>query len=615
MSNTEIEDRQFITIAIKNGLVSKEKVDRAYILQRRIYTQAKVHKPICDILIQMGIITEAQKAQLNAARNVLMGKREEPADEVADDALPDINTARELELTISKDGLQAFIHPEHHQVQDVRIEDLRLFLNRRRIKFGVVDDGQIKSYLSQSPLPEKSFLIAVGQEPESPTPPELKFYFDTNPLRIGRVNEDGSIDWKDRGKLPQVNAGDLIAEIIPGNPGKPGKNVTGKTIVPPKLPKIRLKRGKGVDRSEDGHRFVARTGGMPQLIRKNRVQILSTLNIDGDIGLETGHVEFDGHIEVNGIVQAGYRVKGASIRAKELYNAEFEISGDIISLGGIYRAKIQSNGNLRASHIHTSDLTIFGDVVVEKEIFESTIETNGQLVIDNGTIISSKISAKKGIYANDIGTEASKKCDLDVGIDHRLEREVNLLKADIEKNGKLVQLRKADIEKARQRSDYLNTQLGEIAQEQDGYMVKQRDMDAKLSEAEADKDELQIAFYQKTIRELGEKRNEIDAIVEKYLEEDEGILANIPVYERDVAETEGHIEAAEQKIKALEIESEADPGHPEIKISGTIFNGTCVTSPKATLTTREDYTHTSMRETDVEDGVTTKKFRIKTTSL
>jgi uncharacterized protein (DUF342 family) len=159
---------------------------------------------------------------------------------------------------------------------------------------------------------------------------------------------------------------------------------------------------------------------------------MPTLHIQGDISLETGHVEFDGHIEVAGAVEKGYRVKGGSLRANEIRDAQIDIAGDITATNGIFGATIRSGGNLKAGHIHNSDIILAGDMAVEKEIIESKIEANGRCLINDGIIISSTISAKMGITAMDIGTEASKSSELIVGIDQQMERESNAIKEEIQ---------------------------------------------------------------------------------------------------------------------------------------------------------------------------------------
>ena len=148
------------------------------------------------------------------------------------------------------------------------------------------------------------------------------------------------------------------------------------------------------------------------------------LPIDSDIGLETGNIEFDGHIEVNGGIESGYRVKGGSLSIKEIQNAQIEITDDLVSNGGVYGSTLTVGGHFKASHVYNSTMEVLGDLVVEKEIFGCTILVNGRCSVDSGKIIGSKITAKKGIQVKDIGTKAARPCELIVGVDFKFERDL-----------------------------------------------------------------------------------------------------------------------------------------------------------------------------------------------
>jgi uncharacterized protein (DUF342 family) len=133
---------------------------------------------------------------------------------------------------------------------------------------------------------------------------------------------------------------------------------------------------------------------MVPLTDENKISIQEMLTIDGDIGLETGHIDFDGHIEVSGSIHQGYRVKCSSLRVGDVQEAEVTVYGDMVVLGGIYDSEVKCNGSLQASHIHKSDIQAGGELLVEKEIIGSKIESGGKCLIPDGTIASSEIVTK-----------------------------------------------------------------------------------------------------------------------------------------------------------------------------------------------------------------------------
>ena len=57
--------------------------------------------------------------------------------------------------------------------------------------------------------------------------------------------------------------------------------------------------------------------------------------------------------------------------------------------------------------INNSKLLCLGDVIIEKEIVDSDIECSGKCVVANGKLISSRITAKMGVQAKNIGTDMS----------------------------------------------------------------------------------------------------------------------------------------------------------------------------------------------------------------
>ena len=274
-------------------------------------------------------------------------------------------------------------------------------------------------------------VIAKGTDPVPDTPPEVKYHFDTDPLKVGTLTEDGLMDWKERGNLPQVKEGDLLAEKIPGLPGKEGMDVYGKKIPIPKARDKKFKCGKGARKSEDGMQVYATLTGFAKLSFNGEISVMPTLHIQGDVSLETGHVTFDGHIEVAGTIEKGYRVKGGSLQANDIHDAQIDIEGDISVTNGILGATIRCGGSIKAGHINNADIILAGNIAVEKEVIESKIEANGRCLVNDGIIIGSTISAKMGISVMDIGTEASKSSDLIVGIDQQREREVESIAAEI----------------------------------------------------------------------------------------------------------------------------------------------------------------------------------------
>jgi uncharacterized protein (DUF342 family) len=602
MDKTKIQDRRFGKIAMSKGFVTKDDMERALKVQKRAHHKIKVYVPIGKILQQMGLLTDEQldsilTAQENMAQTPLEEKKTE--DDLSLHIDEDLESdAEKFSITVSEDALLASISISEENREGTSLDDIRTLLEKEGIVFGIVSDAFIEKFLQSPLLPDEPFQMAHGKAPRKGKPDEIRYYFDTDPLRVGTMNEDGTMDWKDHGEIPYVNTGDLIAEKIPGEEGSPGMDIYGRLIPPPLPQKIKLSPGEGAKTSEDGLKVFSTLNGTPKIMPDGRLCVLPTIKIDGDVGVETGHVEFDGHIDVSGAVKKGYKVKGKSLQAREINHAEIEIDEDIVVFRGIYGSDIKGGGDLKASHIHHSSIDVLGDVIVEKEIFESQIETNGKCVIGGGTVITSEISAKKGIIAHDIGTLAAKPSSLTVGIDHKLQRELSNIKKKIaEETQKKTELEDL-IPPLRERSDKLNTELGEIAVEQDKYMVQQREIEERLKDPHSQLDDDTKEKQAKVIHALMLKRNEIDDKVAELLNEDEEIDQKISGLEKEINGLKSKIESLKDEIDIMIESSKLDKGIPVIKVFGEIFPKTSITAPHCNGTIQKTIQRAYITETD-----------------
>ena len=150
-----------------------------------------------------------------------------------------------FDLEISDDKLSAFLVPTGLDHKNVTLGDIHQLLAEKGITFGLVDDKTLSTYLTTSPLSPEPFKVAGGTPPTPRIPPEIVYHFDTDPLRIGTLKEDGTMDWKDRGDIPQVAVGDLLVEKVGGDPGAPGTNIFDQEVQPPRIKDEKFKTEKG----------------------------------------------------------------------------------------------------------------------------------------------------------------------------------------------------------------------------------------------------------------------------------------------------------------------------------------------------------------------------------
>lgn len=443
----------------------------------------------------------------------------------------------------------------------------------------------------------------------------MTFRFEPDPLRIGTVRENGTTDWKDRGELAQAKKGDLLAEIIPATEGVPEMDVFGAAIAPPPTGQFVPKCGKGTALSETGQGIVATQDGMVTIAENGALTVAQAMRIDGDIGLETGHVSFEGHIEVMGSIQKGYRVNGHSLRAGDIHGAEVHVAGAMVVMGGIYESDIKCKETLKVSHIHKSSIVAGGDIIVEREIFESNIETSGRCLMGAGNIVASEVSAKKGITAKNIGTEASKPSALVVGVDHRRNLEVKNIKNKTSVLHKEKQRLASDIKALEHQEEKVNTALGEAAQEQDRHMVEIRDLEAQRNDPSVQKDNAKLKKTEKQLAVLLSLKEQQDAVVDNLMARDEEISSKLSVLASDFESTGHGLDQLEKEMAVLTTALTEKPGIAVVKVSGILVPRTTINGPKTALTIREEQHSVQIIETDKPDTDGRRKWRMEVMKL
>lgn len=611
MPETTRQDELFGEIAVARQMIARDKLERALVIQRCISNRTRVNMPIGAVLQKMGLLTKEQVDQIMETGNEAGAAAAFPGDPNCAAPAGDINPGKDIDLVVSSDKLTASIAPTAKNQPAPTLPEIKQILIENGIAHGVVSDALLADHLSSETMPDEPFVVARGTPPEPGCPPEIRYYFDTNPMRIGTLLEDGTMDWKNRGEIPQVSAGELLAEKIGGNPGRPGTSVLGQEIAPPRIKDSPLKCGKGAERSEDGRQILARICGTPKLEPDGRIGVFSILPIETDIGIETGNLEFDGHIEVDGGVASGYMVKARSMNTREIQNASIDIGEDLVCFGGVYGSIVKVGGHLKASHIHNSTVEVIGDLVVEKEIFGCSIEVNGRCLIEGGKIIASKIAAKKGIQVRDVGTPAARPSELTVGVDFKSEREIKTGKdelADLEHRKtswaeKIVAL-KGQI-------DRLDVELGQVAQEQDGCMVQKRQLEEKLTAPAVAKNPAKRALIEELISDLAARYDAMDQRVRTIMAQDDRLRSQITQLHDGMMAADQQIEETNARIGILEEAGRLDLGIPVVKASGMVYTKTLVCGPHKKIIIPEEMRSVRIAEAQEEP----KQYHMKISGL
>ena len=521
--------------------------------------------------------------------------------------------AKGYAFELSEDMLEGVIRPVRHRTDPIELTDVAEILKNCNVQYGIVDPTILAKTLAENNRPKEPWTIARGTLPIPAEKDKIVYHFETDPLKIGTLLETGFMDYKDRGKIPQVTEGTLLAEKILGRKGKPGIDIFGEPIPPEKIPVLKLRHGKGVILSENGLKAFAKTNGRPVKSADGRVHVFADLEIAGDIGIRTGHVDFEGHIEVSGIVNPGYKVKGGSLCTQEINNAQCDVVGTLNVHGGSNAARLKAGGNLRARYIHQSVIEVMGDVIVDRDVSNSTIIAGGQVIVDNGKILTSRVQAKMGITASGIGSKASETCELIVGIDSRIEEALKRIDEQVSDLEERRLALEASFDGFTKKSDELEKTIANAAEIQSGTRQKLVQLAEKLTSL--DPVERNNAWKLKAkINTLRTASERTAATIPKLREEHQVIFEKMAELREKIENVEKQIGQLEKILKELDDVSQIKEGiferNPVVVTLGTIHAGTTIRGPHASLVIREDNSQVKVVEVKLEKKDAARPWRM-----
>lgn len=268
----------------------------------------------------------------------------------------------------------------------------------------------------------KAFLIAKGTEPIKGN--DAKVTYIEIPERKPVIREDGRADYFEMNFIFEIKEGDLLGEKIPAEPGTTGKNIFGEDIPAPPGKDIPFKydRKTAKEVQEDGKIILrSKSNGVFER-RQGLVSISRHLPIDGDVGYETGNIQFDGSITIRGTVQNGFSIVATgdiAIEDIEGVNGAKLIhstNGDILIRGGIFglgKTVVEAGKNIFAKHVNEANLIAGNEIVIGSYALGSNLSAK-KIIIDErkGKIIGGKAVAKDTIITAISGNKMERRTEL-----------------------------------------------------------------------------------------------------------------------------------------------------------------------------------------------------------
>lgn len=326
-----------------------------------------------------------------------------------------------VEAEIARDKMSAsiFIYETHDYIQKNKEKLSNQILEK------LEDEGIINGILDfdiSKVEPGKAFLIAQGTPPVAGTDAQITYL--PKPERKPVIREDGKADYYDMNFISEISEGSWLGEKIPATLGKAGKNVLGDTIAAALGRDFPIKYDKkSAYEVEENGKIVIRSkiAGVLDDV-KGMIGVNRHLPIHGDVGVETGNLEFNGSLSIKGTVTSGYTVIATgdiSIEGAEgVSGAKLikSIEGDVYIRGGIFglgSTLVEAGGNIFVKHVNEANLVAADSIHIGFYSLGSQLTAHSIFVDERkGKIIGGRAVAKNTIVTAISGNRLERRTDL-----------------------------------------------------------------------------------------------------------------------------------------------------------------------------------------------------------
>lgn len=396
-------------------------------------------------------------------------------------------------IELSGDNMEAFVTVKSPRGggRAMTTQDIEKGLQEKNVVFGVID--KIKEVAIKNI--NKKLLVARGLKPVDGVDAYIEFKKQTEG-KVGKPKEllNGNVDFYNLNLIQNVEPGEVLAVKKKAKPGTPGRKVTGEPIPAKPGKDIQLIPGQNVELRDDNCTAVATKSG--HVLRDgNKISVSSVYVIDGDVGFNTGNIEFNGSVIVKGSVNEGFKViaDGEVEVMNIIADGIVECTGSIKVKNGIVgrnRTHIKAGGDVLTKFIENSSVESGGNVIVGEAIMHSHVFAKKSVTVGGkGVIVGGQIRAGEEITCKIAGSSLGTATELEAGTSPELRQEYATLQ--IQKKEKEAELDKA--EKAHKLLSGLLQSQGKLSDKQQTILDKVSETLVKLIE---DRDNLNTALIE-----------------------------------------------------------------------------------------------------------------------
>ncbi len=344
--------------------------------------------------------------------------------------------SKEPRIRISDDDMKAFLYIADDIKEKYDSEGaVRQFLKEKGVTYGIIEEN-LKELLEKQ-LYNREVLIAEGIPPQNGVDGYYEYKFNLDFSKKPKIRPDGTVDYWSIKMVETVEEGQVIAIYHKAYQGTDGMNVKEKIVLAKRGRDQVPLRGKGFERSQDGNIYTALINGKIEMMN-GRITILPVYEINGDVDLSVGNIDFRGDVIIHGGVCTGVSIKATGTVTIDgiVEGAQIEAGKDVVLRSGVMgasRASITSRGNITAKFFEYTRVHANGSI--QADVFLNCKVSCGESITLDGkkaSIVGGDVWAIESISVHTLGSDGEVKTKVKIGNDAAVVRRISILRNKIE---------------------------------------------------------------------------------------------------------------------------------------------------------------------------------------
>lgn len=339
---------------------------------------------------------------------------------VTSNVISEVNEMAKIRVTDDKMMAIIRFYPPSMNGKFMTEKDIYNELARVNITFGV-SEKVMKAYTMGRQFC-RDIPIAKGEPVIQGKAAQIVYKFETAPTAKPKLLEDGSVDFHELNLFTSVKQGDLLAELIPEQQGKEGKDVYGNVVLPVRVKTSALKHGRNIRMSEDKTKLYSEVDGDVKL-EIDTVFVSDTYVVPADVDTSTGDIHYNGNVHVTGNVRSGFTIEAAGdIEVNGVVEGARLISGGNIVLKrgaqGMGKGYLEAKHDIVTKFIENATVKAGGTINTGSSL-HSDLTAGDKIIVSGrkGFLIGGTISAGKRIEASVFGNKMNTITTLKVGVE------------------------------------------------------------------------------------------------------------------------------------------------------------------------------------------------------